>query len=157
MKKRFYLLFVCLLAIFPLLGNAQVNTLIVEDNNGQTTAFALESAPVITCDNGQLIVESAEANLSLELSEVKSYYFEQQTADRIESQTAVKPTVDIINGNLTVINLRPNDPVSIFGIDGKLIASSKAAADGTVTINGLRNNGVVIVRTPQLSFKILVK
>lgn len=157
MKKRKFLLLFCLLAFCPLLGWTQVNTLIVENRGGQTTAFALASSPVVTCDNGQLTVVSSDADLCLQLSDVESYYFENGSTSCVEDVQLLRPTVTVANGRIRVEGLQVDDCLAVFTIDGKCISATKADAGGIAIVDNVQGMGVVIVKTPRMSFKIQLK
>ena len=58
------------------LANAEVKQyLLVTENSGTETSFALSESPVITLDGGMLTVESASQTLSVAIADVADYKF----------------------------------------------------------------------------------
>lgn len=62
-----------------------------------------------------------------------------------------------INGKIIVTGLRKNDVIDIISIDGTIINSLKADSNGSCVFNiGNISKCIYIIRTPYISFKILV-
>lgn len=154
-QKIFVVMLFSMFSIFNFIGYAQVNTLIVEDIVGNRTSFSLSDFPIVSCDGGQLSVETSAEKLNLDIEEVHSYYFE--SCASVESVQDTDASVKIASGNIYLTGLVHGCPISIYRLDGKLLRSMRADDEGNAVIEGLQGMGVAIVRAGSLSFKIVIR
>ena len=124
---------------------AEVQTLVVNNHDGTTIKFALETRPVVEYTNGNLSFTTLQSDVSqtVELSNVKSFTFESN---------------DNPSGIVTVKNAKKSDGVHIYNLNGVQMKSFPVAGDGTCTynLNGL-SQGIYIVIDGNTSYKVVIK
>ncbi len=143
------------------LASAEVKQyLLVTENSGTETSFALSESPVITLDGGMLTVESASQTISVAIAEVKDYKFVTKediptAVDKVEA----KAVLSLAEGKACVTGLAPGAKVGVYTVDGVSVATAKAGADGTATVDlgALGNGRVYILRTPSATYKVFNK
>ena len=72
-----------------------------------------------------------------------------------KTETASKPMITTVDGQISVSGLSGNASIQVLSLDGKLLDSS-TALDGTATLNALSGE-VVIVKVGTESYKVVVK
>lgn len=131
------------------------------DGASTTVAIALQDNPVVTLDNGNLVVVSANDTLSVPLSGV-SYAFETRKAENpttgindiaVPGRTA-EPQFAFANG--TVSGLKAGAKITVYQIGGQVVKSIAADNEGKAELN-LSNlpKGIFIIKTPTKSIKII--
>lgn len=132
------------------------------DTATTTVAIALQDEPVITFDNGNLVVKSAADTLSVPLQGVK-YGFETRKAfnpttgiSTITVPGAVSQEPQFAFGNGEVSGLRAGARVTVYQINGQMVSSAVADSEGKVSLNlGNLPKGIFIIKTPTKSIKII--
>lgn len=143
------------------LASAEVKQyLLVTENSGTETSFALSESPVITLDGGMLTVESASQTLSVAIADVADYKFVTKediptAVDKLEA----KAVLSLTEGKASVTGLAPGASVGVYTADGVCVVSAKAGTDGSVTVDlrALGNGRVYILRTPSVTYKVFNK
>ena len=134
---------------------------LVVEQETTTVRFALTSEPVISFDNGNLIVASQSDTLSTALSGVKNYRIESQKVStgirEVPAASAAGTDGSAISfANAEVQGLKAGARVAIYTTDGKQVAAVVAGTDGKAALSlSQLPKGIYILRTPGKSFKIV--
>lgn len=159
MKKK---LFILIQGALYLLSTATANAqeaksqcLIIEEKTGVITEFRLQDAPVITFDATELKVTCLEDELSIGLSDIDNYHFEEKVIDRISTNSAANESFDFAFNSVTFSNLSPDAQIIVYNADGSAVLKTKADSNGHASIFlGNLPKGVYIIKTPDNTYKV---
>lgn len=171
MKKISFIGLIALtLSFIPLSGFAQtvqeriITCLVLTETNGTTTEFALESFPVITIEDNNLVITHNGNQLTTALTGVQDYRFiEKKVTAGISSVPSNDPknasnTPQFSFSNAEVSGLKAGAKVAIYNLNGTQISSVTADGEGRVALDfSSLPKGVYILRTPTKSFKFMNK
>ena len=171
MKKISFIGLIALtLSFIPLSGFAQtvqeriITCLVLTETNGTTTEFALESFPVITIEDNNLVITCKDQKLTTALTGVQDYHFiEKKVTAGISSVPSNDPknasnTPQFSFSNTEVSGLKAGARVAIYNLNGTQISSVTADGEGRVALDfSSLPKGVYILRTPTKSFKFMNK
>ena len=171
MKKISFIGLIALaLSFIPLSGFAQtvqeriITCLVLTETNGTTTEFALESFPVITIEDNNLVITHNGNQLTTALTGVQDYRFiEKKVTAGISSVPSNDPknasnTPQFSFSNAEVSGLKAGARVAIYNLNGTQISSVTADGEGRVALDlSSLPKGVYILRTPTKSFKFMNK
>ena len=171
MKKISFIGFIALtLSFIPLSGFTQtvqkkmITCLVLTETNGTTTEFALESFPVITIEDNNLVITHNGNQLTTALTGVQDYHFIEKTVTTsISSVPSNDPknesnTPQFSFSNAEVSGLKAGAKVAIYNLNGTQISSVTADGEGRVALDfSSLPKGVYILRTPTKSFKFMNK
>ncbi len=137
--------------------HAAETCLIVEMKDSNKFSFMLAEKPVITFQNGDLVVNGS-ASTSYAISNVKNYHFEESIANSVE--TAVENELRIVyldENSIQVQNAEANAQVTVFSVAGVAYSNQYADAEGTATVQLPSQKGIYIVKVGNQSFKFIRK
>lgn len=171
MKKISFIGLIALtLSFIPLSGFAQtvqerlITCLLLTETNGTTTEFALESFPVITIEDNNLVITCKDQKLTTALTGVQDYRFiEKKVTAGISSVPSNDPKNASVSpqfsfNNAEVSGLKAGTRVAIYNLNGTQISSVTADGEGRVALDfSSLPKGVYILRTPTKSFKFMNK
>ena len=171
MKKISFIGLIALtLSFIPLSGFAQtvqekmITCLVLTETNGTTTEFALESFPVITIEDNNLVITCKDQKLTTALTGVQDYHFiEKKVTTSISSVPSNDPKNASVSpqfsfSNAEVSGLKAGARVAIYNLNGTQISSVTADGEGRVALDlSSLPKGVYILRTPTKSFKFMNK
>ena len=164
MKKIIYSIF-ALIASFamPSVAMAEetidVQYLVIQQDDGTESRFALKEYPEITFNGDALVVESAERNLEIAIVDVLSYSFE-------TVQELIPSAIEVVRQDAPAISfagaefrgLASGAAVTAWSLNGQMLTTIKATADGIAKIDlSALPQGVIILRTPGKTIKIINK
>lgn len=164
MKKIIYSIF-ALIASFamPSVAMAEetidVQYLVIQQDDGTESRFALKEYPEITFNGDALVVESAERNLEIAIVDVLSYSFEtvqESLPTVIEAVRQDAPAISFAGAEFR--GLASGAAVTAWSLNGQMLTTIKATADGIAKIDlSALPKGVIILRTPGKTIKIINK
>lgn len=164
MKKIIYSIF-ALIASFamPSVAMAEetidVQYLVIQQDDGTESRFALKEYPEITFNGDALVVESAERNLEIAIVDVLSYSFEtvqESLPTAIEAVRHDAPAISFAGAEFR--GLASGAAVTAWSLNGQMLTTIKATADGIAKIDlSALPQGVIILRTPGKTIKIINK
>lgn len=164
MKKIIYSIF-ALIASFamPSVAMAEetidVQYLVIQQDDGTESRFALKEYPEITFNGDALVVESAERNLEIAIVDVLSYSFEtvqESLPTAIEAVRQDAPAISFAGAEFR--GLASGAAVTAWSLNGQMLTTIKATADGIAKIDlSALPKGVIILRTPGKTIKIINK
>ncbi len=161
MKKKTLFSYLALLAllVLPMSVQAQdatmVKCMVLTQKDGTVTRFALRDAPVMTYEGSQLVVSCGEQQMSTEMTGITDIHFEDTEGDGIAPIREQAPKASFSFGQATFSGLKTHSAIGVYTIDGKMVMSTHADAEGHAQIDLTPlSRGIYIVRTPSQSYKI---
>ena len=155
MKKRTILgaLLLAAMLVMPFTAKAQ-QYLVLTQSDGSTAEFALADNPVITLEDGNLVVTCGERQISTSL-EGTSYAFSDTSTDIREVQNDSQPQSEIAFGQVAFSGLKAGNRIVVYTIDGRQMTSVAASADGRATIDlSALPRGIYVVKAPGKTIKV---
>jgi len=111
-------------------GDVQYLTIMVQ---GKPVSFALSDKPVITYQNNQLVVTTAEETVEIPVADISGTGFAETSTAIRNLMSGGKPQVEC--GRVCFSDLTPGTPVQVFTADGRSVAEAKADADGSAQVS----------------------
>lgn len=164
MKKIIYSIFALIASfVMPSVAMAEetidVQYLVIQQDDGTESRFALKEYPEITFNGDALVVESAERNLEIAIVDVLSYSFEtvqESLPTAIEAVRQDAPAISFAGAEFR--GLASGAAVTAWSLNGQMLTTIKATADGIAKIDlSALPQGVIILRTPGKTIKIINK
>lgn len=160
-KVSFVGLIALFLSLMPLQSHAQewlATFLVLTETNGAKTEFPLDSQPVVTFEQNNLVVTCNGKTLSTALTDVLEYSFIQRNVtagiNNLPGKETATPSFSFHNAEVS--GLKEGANVGIYGLNGRLISAVRADAVGHATLNlSSLPKGIYILRTPTRSFKFV--
>ena len=124
---------------------------VIHETQGQT-AFALEQRPVVSFTETDVKMVCGDTEVLCPLTNSLK-----MTIEEIEEETSID---EVSNSSFTItgtdIIVRGCERVSLYTIDGKVLAAGKADSDGIITISISQFSiGTYIIKTDIKTFKII--
>ena len=133
-------------------------------NDGSRYAYALDEHPVVTYSNGELLLETHTQQVSYLADEVRKFTF---SLSDISCEGENPPAVSVSSleyqqqfslqqGDIYFGGCRAGSPISIYTLDGKLLQTVTADANGNARlVTGTYPGGVYIIKTETITHKII--
>lgn len=140
MKK----LILSLLTLFAATATWAETALIVHQKSGGTVMYAFSDKPVVTYDEGYLLITVEGTQVSYPLSDLQKFTFEEIEEDQI---TLITAPVSVVP-----------QPTYIYSIDGKLMRTLQPNENGTTSasVDGLPT-GTYIIKNGKTTYKVAKK
>lgn len=140
MKK----LILSLLTLFAATATWAETALIVHQKSGGTVMYAFSEKPVVTYDEGYLLITVEGTQVSYPLSDLQKFTFEEIEEDQI---TLITAPVSVVP-----------QPTYIYSIDGKLMRTLQPNENGTTSasVDGLPT-GTYIIKNGKTTYKVAKK
>ena len=134
-------------------SDVQYLTIMVQ---GKPVSFALSDKPVITYQNNQLVVTTAEETVEISVAEISGTGFSETSTAIRNLMSGGKPQVEC--GRVCFSDLTPGTSVQVFTIDGRSVAEAKADADGTALVSLSEfPKGTYLLKTGRQTIKMINK
>lgn len=134
---------------------------VVEQTNGDKSEFLLSTSPEIRYVQNAITLTTTETEIVFAASDVRKAYISESTSSQgndveLIQQESVSYSITINDATVSIRGMKENETVSLFSIDGKLLCTAKADADGKVEVS-LREytKGVYVVKVGNQTFKIV--
>lgn len=151
MKHYFLLL---LLTLFVGTAFADNDILQIWQTDGQVQSINLSEQPVTTFSDGNLVVTTSTATITLPMEKVKKYTYILST-DAIENVKAEKVTISQNGESITFSGLKNGAEIKVYSASGILMKEVKASRESeTVTVSDLQV-GVYAVKANGVTYKIM--
>jgi hypothetical protein len=132
-----------------------VSYLYITMTDNSETVFALADNPVVTVSGTTFLATCGSQSVSADLTSVKNYHFSNTTG--ISSIQSSKETVLLQVGQAVISGVKAGTEVRIVSVDGKVVMSRKAAANGSLTIDlSTLGRGVYVLSTPTTKLKMMI-
>ncbi|MDO4524336.1 MAG: hypothetical protein Q4B61_03280 [Bacteroidales bacterium] len=136
---------------------AEAKYMTIEMVNGSRISFLLADNPVITYQNGSLVVNN-DTKTTYSFDDVKNYHFTESNDSGVDALNANElRLVWIDNETIEVQNGQPNSGIVITAINGVMASQTKTDAEGKATVKIPSNAGVYIITVGRQSFKFIRK
>ena len=141
-------------AVLARVAEENVTCMVLTLTDGTVNRFALTDAPTVTYEGENLVVSTGDEQFTTALSGISQLTFEQVPLGIGEmAKESTKPV--FTPGQARFEGLSTHATVSVYTIDGKMLSSTRANEEGTVSIDlSALPQGVYILRTPNQSYKI---
>jgi hypothetical protein len=151
--RKFYSLLFVLLAVPMMLAAESLNCFVVTLANNQQVFYPLNEKPVLTMKDGVFTLTTTETQASYDFSNVKEFTFG-ALADNISS--TVISRFEQREGVFVFTGCKAGASISIYDLQGHLVASQQAGNDGCVQVLVAHlPAGVYAVKSDNVSIKIL--
>lgn len=131
--------------------------LIVEMKDSNKFSFLLAEKPVITFQNGDLVVNGSSST-SYAISNVKNYHFEEKISSSVGVAAEKELRIVYLDENsIQVQNAEANAQVTVFNVAGVVFSNQYADAEGTAIVQLPSQKGIYIVKVGSQSFKVIRK
>ncbi|MBO4529395.1 MAG: hypothetical protein J5767_02020 [Paludibacteraceae bacterium] len=142
----------CLLCL-----NAQKQYMTVEQLDGKMYSFSLDENPIVTYENGSLIVNGSLAT-SYAISDVKNYHFTEGDETGVNALAAdVLQIVSLNETTLQVLNAQALEKVSLVGVNGVTIFVATTDKEGSAVVTLPNQKGVYVLTVGTKSIKVIRK
>ncbi len=133
-------------------------------NDGSRYAYALAEHPVVTYSNGELLLETNAHQVSYSADEVRKFTF---SLSDISCDGELPPATGVSSlecqqqfcmqqGDVLFAGCRPGSAISVYTLDGKLLQTVTADANGNARlVTGTYPGGVYIIKTETITHKII--
>lgn len=139
----------------------EIKYFVLWHGDGSSTALALEEHPLIKVDtaNKQLICCTDACEITLNLSDVKRYSFEETVGiTSVDETNAVVGGMDKCGESLIFSNFATDTQVKVYTVVGVLKESRATDSNGNLTIHTEGwDKGFYIIKTEKTTYKILIK
>lgn len=150
--KRYFLLI--LLTIIVGTANADNYVLQIWQTSGQVQSIDLSEQPVTTFSDGNLVVTTSTATISLPMENVKKYTYS-LVPTSIEDIKAEQVTISQNGESITFFGLKSGTEIKVYNASGVQMKQVKATHDTeTVTVSDLQV-GVYAVKANGVTYKIM--
>ena len=130
-------------------------------NDGSRTAYALGQHPVVTYTNGELLLSTQHEQVAYTAGDVRKFTFSASDIS-CDAPTSVTSPLEqgqqfsLQQGNVHFSSCRAGSPISLYTLDGKLLQTVAADADGNARlVTGSSPAGVYIIKTETITHKII--
>ena len=158
LKKQLFVVVLLVMGYIHVGAQDMVPGIIVELSSGKKVEFRLADNPKIVFD-GQTIKLTADGiNVEYTPTEfVKLTTGEvQNNASGITELTSHQENIAVKDGYVCLNGFNSNDAVSVFSVDGKLVATYHIPTNGSISIPiSTLPSGISIIRTNNQSIKII--
>ena len=151
MKLKFKL--TLLLLTLCTLAHAEEH-LVLYNSDGTKIEFALSTNPVITLQDGTLLVKSTATEFSIAIENVQNFVLYDNTTDiNIIEESEAKPFIS--DGHVVFSQLKAGSKVYVYSTNGQQLLSFTADNSGRIDIFiSSLPKGICILRSPTNSIKI---
>ncbi len=140
-----------------LCADAAANYMTVELKGAKKFSFKLSDNPVVTYENGDLVV-NGNASTSYAISGVKNFHFTEGDETAVENTNAdMLRIVSSDDNTVSVENAPAGAKVLLVNAGGANVATTTADQSGTATITLPSAKGVYVLTVGKQSFKVIRK
>ena len=129
------------------------NCLNIQLTDGSTVTIPFSQKPVITYpDYKTIVIATTDGKTSYTFDGSISYSYSTENTTGVQ---VLEARTKITDGKLLVNGMEPGETVTAYTLDGQVIASVKAGADGSAILSTENiQNTVLVVKTATTSFKM---
>lgn len=156
MRKRL-LMFLGLVGV-SFATQAEVSYMTVELKSGEQYSFLLRDKPVVTYENGDLVVND-DASTSYAINDVKDYHFtESNMTTKVQGNNAPIICVTRVDeSTVRISNASPKSAVALVGVNGVAWCRTSIDETGEALVKLPNQPGVYLLSVENQSFKIIRK
>lgn len=137
--------------------NAAVSYMVIEQKSGRKYSFLLQDNPVITYEDGYLVVDSGMSTYYA-IRDIKNYHFSASDETSVEeiSSNNIRIT-NLDDATLSIENGEPGGNVTLSNVNGILYSTATIDGNKSAQISLPSAQGVYILSIGKQSFKIIRK
>lgn len=140
-----------------LYSNAAVKYMTIEKKDGAKYSFLLKENPIITYQNGNIVINGNEKT-SYSIEEVKNYHFTEDNQSAVDVTNAqILRIVSISEDVIRVENALTNTSIKLVSINGTIVGQTKADDEGAANVTLPNQKGVYVLCVGNQSFKVIRK
>ncbi|MBE6327393.1 MAG: T9SS type A sorting domain-containing protein [Bacteroidales bacterium] len=145
------------LACGMLYASAAVQYMTIEKKNGAKYSFLLKENPVITYQDGNIVINGNEKT-SYSIEEVKNYHFTENNQSAVDNTNAqILRIVSVSEDVIRVENALTDASIKLVNINGAIVGQTKADNEGSANVSLPSQKGVYILLVGNKSFKLIRK
>ena len=138
-----------------------INSIIVWTTDGSNVRYLLEEHPKILMTSTDLVLKTISTEVFYPLSDYVKFTFGTKDINGTQIEhllTENKAIIKITSQTVSINNLLPNESVSVYTVDGKMVDYINANADGQTSFSiADYTNGIYVIKTHDKSFKFVKK
>lgn len=154
--KKIMLMALLLIGILTAADTSGYTVLVVQLKDGKYDVYQLDTKPVMTYEGSQMVLKTDLMEAQYERSAVRNINFGDEATGVV---SAKKETFKFaFSGNeVRIEGLAPNGVVRVSDMGGRLVATARPTADGTVRVplGGFGNGTYVINIDRQKTIKVI--
>ena len=153
MQKKYVLLFLLLIAS-PLLAFSE-NALRIHTKSGNDVTILLEELPIVTFLNEDIVVATHMNEIHYSASEITKFTYTNVSISGIDENKKIGTLFVWGENDLKAFNLSPQTNVSLYTIEGKLVACGKTNSKGYIHLSFTNSaKSIYILKSESITFKI---
>ena len=153
MQKKYVLLFLLLIAS-SLLAFSE-NALRIHTKSGNDVTILLEELPIVTFLNEDIVVATQMNEIHYSASEITKFTYTNVSISGIDENKKIGTLFVWGENDLKAFNLSPQTNVSLYTIEGKLVACGKTNSKGYIHLSFTKSaKSVYILKSESITFKI---
>jgi len=157
MRLSFSTIAITLLAMMGSVSAYAADYVKVSEKDGKCTYFALSDKPQVTLSEQYLVLKTERETVNYPLGNVLTFEFANQTTGIDAVDTAEGNVAFTFGTAVKGEGLKPGSRVSVYTVNGQLVGSAVANANGAVEIPLNGQTGVFIVKSLTKTIKFIKK
>lgn len=156
MKNKLILLFLLLASFMGNTHSANINAIKIHNKSGSFVTILLEEQPKVTFEGNDVVLTTHMNIVNYHSDEiVKLTYLDVKDATGIDNFNSFGVVFSFNNDVVKIQNLVSQTKVSLYTVEGVLVASGMTDAKGGISLPMPKGTQTcMIVKTPSLTFKI---
>lgn len=156
MKNKLILLFLLLASFMGNTHSANINAIKIHNKSGSFVTILLEEQPKVTFEGNDVVLTTHMNIVNYHSDEiVKLTYLNVNDATCIDAFRTFGVVFSFDNEVVKIQNLTSQTTVSLYTVEGMLVASGMTDAKGCISLPMPKGTQTcMIVKTPSLTFKI---
>ena len=156
MGKKSIILFLLQITFIVHAYSININAIKIYDKSGTFVTILLDEQPKVTFDGNDVVLTTHLSVVNYPSTEiVKLTYLDLKNATGIDNFTSSGVVFSFNNDVVKIKNLVSQTKVSLYTVEGVLVASGMTDAKGGISLPMPKGTQTcVIVKTPSLTFKI---
>ena len=152
------LFLLCLPLSLHLQAQTQQECVVVETAAGQRMEYLLTEKPRIVQSDATVTLTTTTTTMELKTSEVAKVYVALSTTGVVHVTKETLGKMERVGNTLVLTGYEPNESVSLFTTDGKMLQHQSTDDQGYLVISlGQLQTGIYIIKTKQQSIKFIKK
>lgn len=156
MGKKSFILFLLQITFIVHAYSININAIKIYDKSGTFVTILLDEQPKVTFDGNDVVLTTHMSVVNYPSTEiVKLTYLDLKNATGIDNFTSSGVVFSFNNDVVKIQNLVSQTKVSLYTVEGVLVASGITDAKGCISLPMPKGTQTcMIVKTPSLTFKI---
>ena len=156
MKNKLILLFLLLASFMGNTHSSNINAIKIHNKSGSFVTILLEEQPKVTFEGNDVVLTTHMNIVNYPSAEiVKLTYLDVKDATGIDNFNSFGVVFSFNNDVVKIQNLVSQTKVSLYTVEGVLVASGMTDAKGCISLPMPKGTQTcMIVKTPSLTFKI---